>query len=130
MRRFRRSGAALLSAIFSLLVLVSALTIVLQTYVVGSRSRRLSTQRDAATAALEAQLETLRAGGYARLPATGGLPIPATALRSLPQAAGRVAVAPGPVPNTRAVTAEVSWEQHGSHREQLSIVMAAKGMNP
>ena len=130
MRHFRRSGVTLLSAIFSLLVLVSALTIVLQTYVVGSRSQRLSAQRDAATVALEAQLETLRAGGYSRLPATGALPIPATALRSLPQAEGRVAVAPGPVPDTRVVTAEVTWEQHGRHREELSIVMAAKGLNP
>ena len=130
MRHFRRSGAALLFAIFSLLVLISALTIVLQTYVVGSRSQRLSAQRDAATAALEAQLEALRAGGYGQLPATGVLPIPSTALPSLPQGAGQVAVAPGPLPGTRVVTAEVTWEQHGSHREELTIVMARQGMNP
>jgi len=129
-RRHACRGAALLSVVFSLAILVAAITVTLQTYVVGARSQRLTAQRNGATAALEAQLETLRAGGFHKLAAAGVVAIPRGALAGLPGARGELAVAPGPLPGTRTVTARVTWDEHGPRKEELTIVMARQGMNP
>lgn len=124
----RRGGWALLSVLVSLLILVAGLTLMLQTYLAGARMSRMIADRTAATLALEAHLETLRAHGYAALPPLGRHPLPPAALPDLPEAQGTLAVEPGPAPNTRQVTGVVTWDDRGQRREQLVMVMTGEGM--
>jgi hypothetical protein len=126
----KHRGVALASALCGLFILMAATTVVLQAYLTGARTLRAQGQRDAAARALEAQLETLLAGGYAKLPATGSYPIPPTALPALHAASGTLTVALGPAPDTRQVTAQVTWDAGGPRREQLAMVMARRGAHP
>lgn len=125
-----RRGVTLVSALVAMFILVAGMTIILQTYGAGAKGGRLTAQRSAATVALEAQLETLKAGGYARLPGVGVYPMPPNALPALENASGRIAVAPGPAANTRQVTASLTWGRDRPHREELAMVIGKWGMNP
>ena len=129
-RGTRRTGASLISALVSLIIFTTAMTIVLQTYTVGAKTVGLVAQRNAVTLALEAQLERLQAAGYGSLPVVGTYPILPDALPVLEGVSGELAVAPGPLPNTRQLTARVTWESGGHHQEQLAMLVAERGMNP
>ena len=113
-----------------MLILTAAMAIVLETYRAGALGVQVTAERNAATAALEAQLQTLRAGGYAHLPALGRYPITPSSLPRFEHVAGWLAVAPGPAPDTREVTATVTWGRSTPHREQLVMVTAKRGMDP
>lgn len=126
----RTSGVTLISALVAAFILTAGMTIVLQTYIVGARTLRLTEERNAVTLALEAQLETLRAGGYASLPVVGCYPILPSALPTLEDVAGEVVIARGPRPDTRQIAARVAWDHGGRRTEQLVMLMAKRGMDP
>jgi len=125
MRPARRHGATLISALMSMFLLTVGITIVLQSYLVGSHSVRLSSQRNAVTLALQSQLEALIAAGYGQLPSPGARAVPTSALPAVPAISGQVLVAKGPVANTRTVTAAASWNERGPRQEQLTILMTS-----
>jgi len=128
--RGTRRGLSLLSSLLALTILAAAMAVVLETYLVGAKTLRVTTQRDAVALTLEGQLEKLRAAGYSKLPALGTYPIPPGALPVIESIRGEIAVKPGPARATREVTASAAWGPRAKHREQLTIVLAQRGMNP
>ena len=116
-------GATLISAMLAMFLLTVAMTIVLQSYVVGSRASRLSAQRNAVTLALQSRLEAVIAGEYGQLPSSGARAIPVSDLPALSGIHGQLLVAKGMVPGTSRISAQADWVESGPRQERLTIVM-------
>ena len=124
-----RRGATLLSTAIALALAAMSLAMALQIFGLGTRARIAQAHRAAAIAACQAQIESLRANGYARLPAGK------VDFRSPddPAVLGQLTVEPGPQPDTRQVTALAFWpneERAPGGQATLTAVVAARGLSP
>lgn len=125
-----RRGASLVSTVAALGLTAMCLTLVVHAAVQGERFATSQQHRAEAFAACQAQMETLRAGGYRKLPAVGVHPFDVS---STIAAHGAVVIAAGPVPDSRMVTARVNWpiaEGDPAGQVELTTVMAARGLAP
>jgi hypothetical protein len=126
--RERRAGATLISVLVAMAIIAMCLTMALQAYVGGSRFVALESQRAEALAACQMQIESARAQGYRRLPEAGehGFEVgPGVA------GEGRIVVAPGPISESRRVTARVSWpagERMPAGSLELVTIMTPRGI--
>ena len=125
-----KNGTTLASVLIAVFIICGVMTVVLQCYLVGARSMRVTEERDGVAAALASQLEALRATGYARLPAVGHHPIPLNSLPTLQGVTVRLVVEPGRMDDTRRVTALAQWGREPAHTEKLAIVIAKRGIDP
>jgi hypothetical protein len=124
-----RRAATLLSTVISLALAAMALAMALQIFGLGTRARIAQGHRAAALAACQAQIESLRAGGYARLPA-GTIDFRSP---DDPAVLGQLTVAAGPRADTRQVTALAFWpneERAPGGQATLTAVFAARGLSP
>lgn len=126
--RSRRGGATLVSAMVALGLVVLCLTMMLQTFVQGSRAQRVQTHRTVALAACQEQMESLRARGYGAVPGLGEHNF---AVQADPALRGTIHVEPGPVSGSKQVTAVVHWpegEQVPAGQVTLSTILSARGV--
>lgn len=127
-RHHNSSGSALVSVLTALGFTLVAGTMLAQAYLQLSRTLDAQTVRTRALAAAQEQIELTRARGYSALPAVGN--------HALPPFGGLsrwTIVAPGPVPDSRTITAWASWPGDDSRpagRVALSTILARRGMSP
>jgi hypothetical protein len=123
----------LVAATLAAFLLVIGLTIALGAYTRGAMVVQRSRHRAIALAVAEAELERIRADGYAALPAGGLRPISDERLEGLPAGRGAVAVARTDSPTLKRVDVTVSWEtdtEPAPGRVALASLISAHGMDP
>jgi type II secretory pathway pseudopilin PulG len=124
MRRRRVGrGSSLISAVVAMAMVATCLVMVVRTYVTSRRYVAVQTQRMEAFAQCQQQIERLRAGGYRALPAEGEHAFGSD---------GQLVIAPGPVADSRLVTARAVWPATGAPpgRMELTTVICARGCSP
>lgn len=126
-RRHLSRGSTLVGALLALTFVAVTLAILLQGYGQGRRLVAAQQRRAVALALCQQRLELLRAGGYAGLPSGDRvLPAPGLAGGEL-----RLTMAPGPVPESRAVTVAAVWpaeERAPAGRLELATIFSARGL--
>lgn len=128
----RRRGGSLMGALLAMFVLSVGMLLAVQAYYHTSAALTRTTNRSRALMVLESQAETLRAAGFAALPAPGRHALPAEALRGLPGATGSLTVRSGPAPGMQTVSLDLTWQEGDRPPGRTSLVfgMSARGMDP
>jgi prepilin-type N-terminal cleavage/methylation domain-containing protein len=122
-----RRGVTLIETIIAIAVVASTLTAV--GALLSAARLGLSTRDESlAYAIASSKLESLRAAGYAALPASGSFSD--TQLASLPSGAGSLSVA-DETETLKQVTVTVGWSERGAARTvSLSTLIASSGGLP